>query len=769
MRVLFLVVWLLHYCCAASTCTIASCDDFMRDLAFSFSCDSRLSCLDQIASHLSLIVPSDSETAYDSMNNVWEGLIASSLCVNKTACEESLDARAKLDQWARIPTSSLIAFEKQARVSDRYTYLKQSACAWNTTTEGVDPNCELWFALNAIEAEVAARRVLYSLRRERRYITVMLKASCELLQGWSESPCGAVIEDLLTQIDASITNSSTRFLLNPKILVDHTILGDWFVEASFLRLNQRSCDGDSPEGPCLRDIYGPILALDGSADVTTFRIAMEKAQSSLVSANENIRAFGVSGSIAIGKVSLQSHSCGFRRVGQVAVLDQEHSFSFHATPWTLFLSHMALKNICPAETFELQRRFFTAGSGFPALNMTSWLTNADLEAVKDAAHNCLVNCLPIYNVVLTLDRYWRAINKARNVALPMLFEALCDSPNCVAASRLIAVVNQDSDLRGLTFEFMNGPDKIYYIFGLLGNSLFIVAFAAVLVMAIFVWKVFALTQFYVWSAGLMILLCTVDLIGWSIEAATSYENGMSLPYLPYFAVLFRGLADSIELIILLFLLKNWAAAGLFVIVGYQISRAAEKGVFIVSSIAAGCLILVSFSFGVAFILAERSFWSTTISASRAPTAEFVAAQNRTTFILGYAVSQLVVHVLLLSICAVLVLVSTLSIWVLKRRLMFKNEMRGLVSFNVLAVVLLIFIAVRATYFFMIFAEWSVPSWFYFGFIGIAIRFCNVATYFVLLVWAIYGAHSKTATTQDTLSTELLSAAASSSVPLVYDL
>jgi hypothetical protein len=79
----------------------------MQDLADKFSCDTN--CNDAVLTSLTAIVPSDSSSLSGSVAQSIYDLVRSELCNNDTICKESMVVREKLNDWARIPTSSLIA------------------------------------------------------------------------------------------------------------------------------------------------------------------------------------------------------------------------------------------------------------------------------------------------------------------------------------------------------------------------------------------------------------------------------------------------------------------------------------------------------------------------------------------------------------------------------------------------------------------------------------------------------------------------------------
>jgi hypothetical protein len=156
-----LMLFFLFSCCGAATCTVASCDDFMKDIAFAFSCDSDSSCHDQIATQLQLIVPADSESVFASGSAEILELVKSTRCFNSTACEQSLEVRDKLDKWARIPTSSVLAIQRREDFKVRRRVLKNTTCDTpydEASTLAWDRRCEFLLPFSVFEQVAANRR-----------------------------------------------------------------------------------------------------------------------------------------------------------------------------------------------------------------------------------------------------------------------------------------------------------------------------------------------------------------------------------------------------------------------------------------------------------------------------------------------------------------------------------------------------------------------------------------------------------------------------------
>lgn len=135
-----LVVLLLCYSLAAarSTCTVASCDDFMRNTAESLLCDSEQSCHNEVARQLALIVPTDSEIVFEQRKAVVMAIVKSDVCQGAVYCtsdQRTTDLIARLNDWARVPTSSAIARRRLEDLAIEDVDLRNGLCAITTTNE----------------------------------------------------------------------------------------------------------------------------------------------------------------------------------------------------------------------------------------------------------------------------------------------------------------------------------------------------------------------------------------------------------------------------------------------------------------------------------------------------------------------------------------------------------------------------------------------------------------------------------------------------------
>jgi hypothetical protein len=138
-----LVVLLLCFCLAGavSTCTVSSCDDFMRNTAESLSCDSEQSCRDEVARQLALIVPSDSETVFEKRKAVVMAMVRSEVCFNSTVCafhDGVTNLIATLNEWARVPTSSAKALRLLENLKLEDEGLKNGLCRFPMSEDEVD-------------------------------------------------------------------------------------------------------------------------------------------------------------------------------------------------------------------------------------------------------------------------------------------------------------------------------------------------------------------------------------------------------------------------------------------------------------------------------------------------------------------------------------------------------------------------------------------------------------------------------------------------------
>ena len=89
--------------CLGTTCTVASCDEFMKETAFSLSCDSEVSCRAEVASQFERIVPEDAKVIFNALSDEFLDIVKIPPCSNSTECGESSEVRNKLNKWARVP------------------------------------------------------------------------------------------------------------------------------------------------------------------------------------------------------------------------------------------------------------------------------------------------------------------------------------------------------------------------------------------------------------------------------------------------------------------------------------------------------------------------------------------------------------------------------------------------------------------------------------------------------------------------------------------
>lgn len=86
----------------------------------------------------------------------------------------------------------------------------------------------------------------------------------------------------------------------------------------------------------------------------------------------------------------------------------------------------------------------------------------------------------------------------RNTVLPTILDGLCNGPNCFAAAQQSTV---ETVLAGKAWAsettFVNSPDKLFWVLGLIVNAILLAASFILLFIALCVWKVFAVVKFYI--------------------------------------------------------------------------------------------------------------------------------------------------------------------------------------------------------------------------------------------------------------------------------
>lgn len=126
---------------------------------------------------------------------------------------------------------------------------------------------------------VFERRIVYSLRRERRHIGLM-QAACVTRR--ANADCGPALQDVATDFDARIEQSSA-FRLDVRILAPR--LYSFLV--SVAQINNRTCGGQDIGGPCLRDAIAPIIASQG--DVASIRAMIANLQQTFFALSAELR------------------------------------------------------------------------------------------------------------------------------------------------------------------------------------------------------------------------------------------------------------------------------------------------------------------------------------------------------------------------------------------------------------------------------------------------------------------------------------------------
>ena len=271
-----------------------------------------VSCRATISSHLEQIVPLDSVEVYAAVRLNMSWFIANR-CRNLTVCTNPADSTTVSDiffRWARIPTSSSLAFAEKANALSLIEFLKNTTCAVpndEESAENYDRRCTGWLSMAFFEENVVKARVLHMLWRERDYLD-LVQAVCTTTGGGA---CKEAIVEAVTSTQAKIADEVSSFKLFDDVLVPQLLLTRKIVRS----LNQRRCGRSLA---CVSELLTLVLSLDQKASVEDFSNAIAEAQ------RQMFRPIGVNVSQAFQEaVNLFSSllpECGFiksaRQLGQ---------------------------------------------------------------------------------------------------------------------------------------------------------------------------------------------------------------------------------------------------------------------------------------------------------------------------------------------------------------------------------------------------------------------------------------------------------------------
>ncbi len=290
---------------ATATCTVSSCTQFMRDLSDGFFCDSAVSCRATISSHLEQIVPVDSVEVYAAASSNMSWFLANR-CLNLTVCANPADSQVVSDlfvRWARIPTSSSLAYAEKASALSRIEFLRNNTCASPTDEESAekyDKRCASWLSFASFEKHVCEARVLHMLWRERDYLD-LLQAVCTTT---GRGACKEAIDEVAMSTRAKISDEVSSFILFDDVLVFRLLSPTRMMKT----LNRRSCGRSLA---CVPELLNLILSLDKKASVDDFSNAIVEAH------RQMFLPFGVNVSQAFQQgldlFSAPLPECGFRR------------------------------------------------------------------------------------------------------------------------------------------------------------------------------------------------------------------------------------------------------------------------------------------------------------------------------------------------------------------------------------------------------------------------------------------------------------------------
>jgi hypothetical protein len=512
-------------CAFGVTCMVKSCDDFMKQTAFDFSCGSKSTCEDEIARQFRVIVPVDSANLFALLSSHFLDELIKPFCLkyNKTeGCAdyalENLTVRTQLDIWARSPvTSSLSAIKEQQEAKARQTNLRRKTCRRPESPE-YDERCIYLLPFAEFDIVVADRRLLYAHRRERLQLG-LISASCTL-EG-IDKPCIQVIQSRILMQDELVVNAT-------KIVMDglKKMLGSGFYDqyseecVEVLCVCVGAAVGScccccefaaffltvvlKVELPCFQELLAPILMLDKDAGVDAFHSAIEAAQNRMV-LKEELRRTRIESAIRVFKEPIDP-SYFIKRCN--ASCDNKRLLSSYSL--TSMVSHVSIVAEVRGAEFALLKA--NVVDRLYNLEASLWATGDELKLLKNEAQSCWQDCLGLYNGVIGLEFYVGSTNNYRFSRFPTLLDGICPSSNCVVASlratRFAVVKNY------LFGGFFDSPDKIYWFLGVLTNAVFAVACVILMAFGICVWKIHEFVVFYVVFILLVLISAVLQMVWW---------------------------------------------------------------------------------------------------------------------------------------------------------------------------------------------------------------------------------------------------------------
>jgi hypothetical protein len=345
---------------SGSTCLVSSCEAFLQDQAFSFSCASRDACMMEIARHFDLIVPSDVDVVLADFSVRMFNHVIGPVCSNSTHCHESREVRTVFNEWVRVPMSSRLAEERADASLKRLDFLENTTCRYPMTAAEADAYddkyCRMWGSFMTFESQATDRSVLFALIRERDYLG-LLGAKCQIAS--NKEVCDGAVRYFLQQTNSKIQARLGRLPLAALLFMRPTQYNAVLFEA-IRQVNSRPCTG-LVYLPCIRQLIDPILSLDRTADVSVFRTAMLEAQRQLFSVTEQTRREGLTKAMDLW--SLPVVKCGF-----------------HSRNVNIFVSTMSTVS-CKAE----QKQYEVRARNFSALSPVEWVNDNIYNTMREKA------------------------------------------------------------------------------------------------------------------------------------------------------------------------------------------------------------------------------------------------------------------------------------------------------------------------------------------------------------------------------------------------
>jgi hypothetical protein len=403
---------------------------------------------------------------------------------------------------------------------------------------------------------------------------------------------------------------------------------------------------------------------------------------------------------------------------------------FHKNPLTYFEAEA----VCDVEFLQLKRR----EAALLALLPLNWVGKSEVAVAKADATSCWVHCLGAVYGWFSFHRFVGAADTIRLHSFPIMIESLCDTNNCVLASRQATAAFVDRNVEQAQSVWKNAPEKIYWVLGITINVILISMCSAILILSMFVWKVFEFAKLYILILVFVVVSVVIEIVWWSLESARTFEA----PNVAGSAILsvVTGLNYILAVCMLLILSFNWLTAFVFLMNGRGLSQFAERILMIV----AFCVLVVLGCLGIGFGVAYSVYLTRALTLNALDFKGVLKITTQARFSsFGLRIVRLILSLSSVLLAMFLVISSAMGLVLLKRRGVSKDDLFGVIRFLVIVIFILVGSAIRAGNNVMTdIVQIYGPRWWKTGIVSLAAPSLIYLMFIAFCFFALLGVHGQ---------------------------